>query len=267
MALPLTRLVIVLACFFALGPSLRGTTVVSAAPRAAFVPVLIYHHVKWPRPGDNAIERGLTISPAQLATELTHLAVGGYRSVTARDIAAFLRGGPALPKRPVALTFDDGYSDVYANAYQVLLRRRMRATFFIVPGFLDKPRYLTWKQVENMAAHGMDIEAHSMTHPDLTTVPAAQMQREIRLSRLLLESRLHRQVRVFAYPYGAYNGGILRSVRSAGYYAAFTTHQGWWQTETNRLVLPRVYVDNDDTASIFAGRLVADAVALAADPT
>jgi peptidoglycan/xylan/chitin deacetylase (PgdA/CDA1 family) len=239
----------------------------SAAPVRVFVPVLIHHHVKWDRPGDDAIERGLTIPPTQFKGEVLYLRSHGYHTVSAAALVSFLRGGPSLPAKPVVLTFDDGYRDMASNVYPLLRRYHMTATFFVVPGLLGQPRYLTWSQVMTMRRGGMDIEPHSMSHPDLTVVPPAQAWGEVSDSRRVLAERLHVPARVFAYPYGSYNAAILNDVRKAGYWGAFTTLQGWWQQSSELLTLPRVYVDRDDTLPIFAGRLVADPHVLAQDPT
>lgn len=238
-----------------------------AEKRAVFAPVLIYHHVKWLKPSDDAIERGLTVLPAQFSQQLGYLRHAGYHTETALRVVEYLRGGKPLPRRSVVLSFDDGYTDIYHTAYPMLRQHHMVATFFIVPGFLNSPRYLSWKQVEDMARHGMDIEAHTMSHPDLTVVPAAQRWGEVSQSRSILQLRLHRSVRLMAYPYGAYNGAVISDVRKAGYWAAFTTQQGWWERSNQLLTLPRVYVDLDDTLKIFAGRLRADPKVLAEDPT
>ena len=251
----------------ALLPAFFHVTVAPAAvSQAVFVPVLIYHHVKWLKPSDNAIERGLTVQPDQFQQEMIYLARDHFHPVTAARLVAALTGGASLPSRPVVLTFDDGYTDVYGSAYRTLQRYHMTATFFIVPGFLNTPRYLTWARVEDMARHGMDIEAHTMTHPDLTLVPLPRARAELVQSRQLLERRLHRPVRVLAYPYGDYNAPVLSAVQRAGYQGAFSTHQGWWERRNDLLALPRVYVDLDDTPAIFAGRLKGDPAVLAADP-
>jgi peptidoglycan/xylan/chitin deacetylase (PgdA/CDA1 family) len=233
----------------------------------AFVPVLIYHHIKWLTPADDAIERGLTVLPNQFDRQLTFFARHGYHTVTVSRLVDYLRLGTPLPPRPVAITFDDGYRDMYPQAFRLLLRHRMVASFFIVPGFLNSPRYLTWAQVWEMGRRGMDIEAHTMSHPDLTQVPVAQQWGELTQSRHELEARLKRPVRIMAYPYGAYDAQILAEVAKAGYLAAFTTRQGWWADRRQLLTLPRVYVDFDDTLAIFSGRLRADRATLAADPT
>ncbi len=235
--------------------------------RRVWVPVLIYHHVTRFKPTDDAIERGLTITPVQFGAELNYLAEHHYQTVSAARVVMSLRTGRRLPTHAVVLTFDDGYADVYRNVYQALRRRHMTATFFIPTGLVGKPRYLTWWQVREMSRHGMDIEAHTVTHPDLTLVSRAQSRGEIYGSRQMLQARLHRAVRVLAYPYGTYNAYLIRTLRQAGFLAAFTTRQGWWQRASHLFTLPRVYVDNDDTLQIFAGRLVASPAILAEDPT
>jgi peptidoglycan/xylan/chitin deacetylase (PgdA/CDA1 family) len=156
---------------------------------------------------------------------------------------------------------------MWPQVYHVLRTRHMTGTFFVAPGLLSTPRYMTWTQVWEMQRHGMDIEAHTMTHPDLTLVPAAQAWGEISGSRQVLRQRLHAAPTVFAYPYGSYNARILADVRRAGYLGAFTTHQGWWQDAAQAFTLPRVYVDRDDSLADFAGRLVANPRALAKDPS
>jgi peptidoglycan/xylan/chitin deacetylase (PgdA/CDA1 family) len=197
--------------------------------------------VKPIKPSDDAIERGLTILPAQFATQMEKIKRAGYHTVSAAQVVNSLRTGARLPPRPVALTFDDGYADVYTNVYPLLRRLHFIATLFIVPGFLGTPRYLTWDQVITMSRHGMDIEAHTLTHPDLTTLSASARWHEIDGSRLILQQRLKRSVRVLAYPYGAYNAAVIRDVSRAGFYAAFTTHQSWLLSSANLLALPRIY--------------------------
>jgi peptidoglycan/xylan/chitin deacetylase (PgdA/CDA1 family) len=214
--------------------------------RTLLVPVLIYHHVKTLKLSDNAIERGLTVLPDQFRIQLQKLRSGGYHAISAAQVVTSLRTGSGLPPRPVTLTFDDGYADMYTNVYPLLRRLHMTATFFIVPGFLGTPRYLSWGQVIDMSRHGMDIEAHTLTHRDLTTLSPADRWHEIRGSRQELQQRLHRAVRVLAYPYGAYDDAVERDVARAGFYAAFTTHQGWILTGSQLLALPRVYALHSD---------------------
>lgn len=238
-----------------------------AATHSLRLPVLVMHHVKWDRPGDDAIELGLTIHPSQFRQEVRYLASHRYRTVSAAGVAGVLVRGGKLPSHSVALTFDDGYADMYTNVYPVLRSHHMTATFFVCPGLIGKPRYMTWKQVQTMVSHGMDIEAHTMTHPDLTRVSAAQAWGEINGSRQALRSRVHVPARVFAYPYGTSNATVLGDVRKAGYWIAFTTQQGWVLKSGSRFLLPRVYIDRDDSLAQFAARLTDNLAVVSQDPT
>jgi peptidoglycan/xylan/chitin deacetylase (PgdA/CDA1 family) len=235
--------------------------------RRIFAPVLIYHHVKPLVPSDDAIERGLSVLPSQFEAQLRYLHRSGYHIVTAAQLVRHLRTGSSLPAKPVVLTFDDGYADMFSEVYGRLLRAHVKGTFFIIPSFLGTARYLTWRQVEIMAAHGMDIEAHTMTHPDLTRIGPRSVRWQLKESRRELRAHLHRAVNLLAYPYGAYSSRIVAAVARAGYQAAFTTQQGWVESSAHLLIEPRVYVDIDDTLAVFAGRLRADPRILAADPT
>ncbi|MGH2448957.1 MAG: polysaccharide deacetylase family protein [Chloroflexota bacterium] len=236
-------------------------------PKRVWVPVLIYHHIKWLKPSDDAIERGLTVLPSEFHAELRYLKLHRYHPITILRAVAALTDGEKLPSKPVAITFDDGYSDMYSYALPMLRHFHFQASFFIIAGLVGKPRYLTWKQIVVMSRRGMDMEAHTMTHPDLTLVPAKQARWELSQSRRLIQQHTHRPVRIMAYPYGSYNPAILRAVHRAGYIAAFTTKQGWWLHRGTLLTEPRVYIDLDDTVPIFAGRLAANPSVLAEDPT
>lgn len=236
-------------------------------PPQIFAPVLIYHHVKPLKRTDDAIERGLTVLPSQFAAQLRYLRTAGYHPVTALQLIQHLRMGSSLPSKPVVMTFDDGYSDMFQDVYQPLLRAHLGGTFFIVPSFVGTSRYLTWRQLQIMAAHGMDIEAHTMTHPDLTRIGPRGLRWQLGECRRELQARLRRSVRLFAYPYGAYSLDVIAAVSRAGYHAAFTTREGWVASSAHALTEPRVYVDVDDTIAIFAGRVRGDSRILAADPT
>lgn len=236
-------------------PSMSTSAAARSVPVSVRVPVLLYHHIKTLKPSDNVIERGLTVLPSQFAAELAFLQRNGYHTVTAAQLTDALFGRTRLPSKPVVLTFDDGYSDVYANAFPALQRLHMRATLFVVGYFPGQPRYMTWTQIEDMASHGMDIEAHSLTHPDLTTLKWAEMWKQVIGSRQAIEQKLHRPVKVFAYPYGAYNAAVIWAVWRAGFQTAFTTRDGYLMSRAQARLLPRVHVNLSDSIPMFSSLL------------
>ena len=96
---------------------------------ARVLPVLMYHHVSR-SPGL------VTVSPENFRAQMQDLANAGWHTVSSTEIADFLAGG-SLPKRSVAITFDDGYLDNYVHAFPVLREFGLRATLFAVTGWVS----------------------------------------------------------------------------------------------------------------------------------
>jgi peptidoglycan/xylan/chitin deacetylase (PgdA/CDA1 family) len=123
----------------------------------------------------------------------------------------------------VTVCFDDASASHWAAA-ALLASAGLRGSFFVNSSRLGSGRdYLTWKQLEEMAAAGHEIGGHTLTHPDLTRLPEADVIREIGGDRLALLKRGF-EATSFAYPYGAYNASLRRAVRRAGYSAG---RAGW----------------------------------------
>lgn len=81
-------------------------------------------------------------------------------------------------------------------------------------------------QVREWLAAGHEIGAHTLTHPRLTQIPAAQAREEISASRRKLEDLFSRPVMHFAYPFGDYDERVVSQVREAGFATACTVQGG-----------------------------------------
>ncbi len=186
------------------------------------VPILMYHEVAGPA---DAASR-LAVPPAAFAAQLAHLAAAGRTTITMSMLAAGLTGQAELPERPIVLTFDDGYADFHRTALPLLLAHGFTATVFITTGWLAdagpvlRPRpgpMLSWGQVQEAAAAGIEIGAHSHTHRELDQLPANQLDHELRGSKSLLEDRLGGPVPALAYPFGYSSQYVRQAARAAGY--------------------------------------------------
>ena len=110
----------------------------------------------------------------------------------------------------VSITFDDGWTNQYQNAFPMLKNYGLPATFYIISGALtDQPDYMTASQVKDLQGSGMEIGSHSVTHPDLTTLSQAQMTQEMSQSQATLQSAIGVPITDFAYPFGAYNANTI----------------------------------------------------------
>ena len=181
------------------------------------VPVLLYHSVN-DRPG--RLERPYAVSPATFAAHADTVAASGRHPLTVTELADALSTLRPLPARPVAITFDDGYADTL-EATEVLLKLGLRATIYVTAGEVGERERLTSSQLTELArTPGVEIGAHSVSHPRLDELGQAQLVEEMTGSRRRLEEVTGREVQSFAYPYGAYDERVRTAVVAAGYRSA-----------------------------------------------
>lgn len=211
---------------------------------AAYVkcPILMYHYVS-PIPEDaNRYLKDLAIHPDSFTEHCRWLTENGYTSVTMAQLHDNLVNGAPLPENPVVMTFDDGYGDAYAIATPILQQFGMVGTFFIIPGFMGSPGYLTWEQASAMLGAGMEIENHSMTHQRLSGRTMDYLTEEIGMAADTIESVLGKRPRFFCYPFGRYDNYTVNAVRDTGHLMAVITDDGTLMYSTNMLRLRRVRI-------------------------
>jgi peptidoglycan/xylan/chitin deacetylase (PgdA/CDA1 family) len=174
------------------------------------IPILIFHTLD---------DRGLLISfpPQAFRRNMDGLHQRGYRALPLLEAAERVRQGRQFPPRSLVLTFDDGYQSVYREAFPVLQRYEMSATIFVTTGehrpsgpgqrlpSCEHQPMLNWGEIREMHHWGVEIGAHTCTHPDLTRLPTEKIQAELCDSKAIIEDMLGAAVRSFAYPYGRYD--------------------------------------------------------------
>ncbi|MBI3361142.1 MAG: polysaccharide deacetylase family protein, partial [Chloroflexi bacterium] len=116
------------------------------------------------------------------------------------DLLYRLALGRPLPEKPVILTIDDGYDDVYRYAFPLLKEYGYTATLFIATGIIDAgtPGYMTWPQIEEMAQAGNDVEPHTKDHVDLRRRKRDYLIYQILGSKQTVEAHTGREARFFA---------------------------------------------------------------------
>jgi peptidoglycan/xylan/chitin deacetylase (PgdA/CDA1 family) len=216
-------------------------------------PILMYHYVRAVDQAADPLGWELSVTPELFEQHMAALAQAGYSGVRMDLLARCMRGEGGhvelpqpCPARPVALTFDDGYEDAFTAALPALQRHGFTATFYVVTEYVGQPGYMSWEQLAALRDAGMEIGSHSISHPDLTTLDAAELLRQVAGSRAELEARLGVRVVSFCYPAGRYSAAVIEAVRAAGYESATTTR--WDNDYGNVLALPRRRVAGGTTA-------------------
>jgi peptidoglycan/xylan/chitin deacetylase (PgdA/CDA1 family) len=116
----------------------------------------------------------------------------------------------------ISVTFDDGWTSQFNNALPVLNKYGIPATMYIISGSVnDAPTYMTQAQIQAFANRGDEIASHTVTHADLTTLTAAQLNTELSQSKTKLQQMFGPSAAVdFASPYGAYNATTTAAVKA-----------------------------------------------------
>ncbi len=211
----------------------------------------------------------LAVGPDAFAGQLARLAAGGFTTLTASALAGALADDHALPERPVVLTFDDGFADFHARALPLLQRYGFTATVFVTTGWIaDAARsaavrrpgvMLSWSQIAEAASAGVEIAAHSHTHPELDQLTEDRLRFELQHSKALLEDRLGLPVPGLAYPFGYSNAAVRRAAREAGHLYACAVANATVGPHSDAMALPRLTVRYSTSPQVFdqlaAGRV------------
>lgn len=221
-------------------------------PHDRAVPILLYHVIGAPPPGTPF--RELYVRRSDFAAQLRWLHRHGYRAVSLRRVLDYWRRGFALPPRPIVLSFDDGYRQDFTTARPLLRRYRWPGVLNLaVQNVLDGK--LTIPQLRALVSNGWEVDAHTLTHPDLTTLDARQLRRQVRGSRRWIRRRLGVPVEFFCYPAGAYDARVVAAVRAAGFRGATATRAGYASASDGVFTLDRIRIDGSDGVSGLAAKL------------
>jgi len=200
----------------------------------ASIPVLMYHRIVLEAPQDS--HHGIWVTAHSFEQNLESLQYRGYSAITFKQYQLFLKGEFILPKKPVIITFDDGYEDNYTIAFPILKKYGFSAVIFLVAETkrrtnfwdTDEPQVplLINEHIREMSGAGIEFGSHTVTHPNLSQCLPKQIRKELVESKTLLEQRTGKEVISLAYPYGAVNEQIKALTAEAGYSFGIATDSG-----------------------------------------
>ena len=237
-----------------LASSVPAEEIASAEPTGSGVTVLIYH-----RFGENKYP-STNIALDRFSEQLEFLRNNNYQVIPLEQLVHSLKGKSKLPDRAVVITIDDGYRSVYTDAWPALKQYGYPFTVFVYVKATENKHwnYMTWNQIKEMKAAGVDFQNHGYAHDHMAFKPPemnmdeykAWIRADLAVSTRILSEELNERPRFFALPYGEYNKTVLDEIRSFGYEAIFLQDPGSVSKETDSFAIPREPILGNDWATM-----------------
>lgn len=230
----------------------------------SIIPILMYHNID--KPPQGAKLRNLYVRTGAFARQMFLLKLLGYKGLSMSAAMPYLRGEKR--GRVAVITFDDGYVDTLRHALPILNTLGFSATCYFISQRTGQ--YNEWDaailnvrkslmdeaQIRAWHAAGMEVGAHSRTHPRLTGCTDAELQDEIAGSKADLEALTGQPVTQFCYPYGDVDERVAAATRQAGYDAATTVQRGRARSGDDVMLLRRVLVSGSTWPHLFLFKLL-----------
>ncbi len=185
----------------------------------AHIPVLLYHDVQLTHTPDKA---ATTITPQKFEEHIVTLLKSGYTPVSFEDVYNASVGNFTMPSKPIIISFDDGYDTNYKYAFPIIKKHKVKTTIFVVAKtvgkVLDTSVHFGWNEAKIMQQSGLvSIQSHTYDHKNLAELDSFQLERELRLSKLIIEKNLGTKCNIVAFPYGSCNQKVIDAAKRAGY--------------------------------------------------
>jgi peptidoglycan/xylan/chitin deacetylase (PgdA/CDA1 family) len=228
-----------------------------SAPPGQPIPILMYH-VTEAAPAGAAFPE-LWVAEETFAEQMQALEDAGYTAITMRDAEDYWAGRRRVPRKPIVLTFDDGYRSHVDVALPELRKRGWPGVLYLEVAAMKKPgaEGIPEADVRKLIDAGWELGAHTMTHPDLTTLDAAGLTEEIAGSRKLLREKFGGAVDAFCYPAGKYDDTVIAAVDDAGYASATTVEEGLAGPGDEPFTRHRIRVNGSDSAATVVANIAA----------
>ena len=219
-------------------PQEEKTAQVEMAVPKEGIPVLMYHMI-----GD-VPDNDAVLLESHFREQMKFLKDNDFHPISLDELYAYMAEGKPVPVRPVVLTFDDGYPDTYSIVMPVLKEYGFKGTVFIPTYDADQGTRLTWQQIKEIKAAGIDIASHSYHHERVNEMAGQTLASEVAKSQEELSQQLGITNAYFCYPYGGYSKEAGDVLQKAGIKLAFTMNPGWAKQGDNPYAVKRIWIGN-----------------------
>ncbi len=232
------------------------------------LPILMYHSISDDAELDASPYYKTSTSPALFAQHMRWLSDEGFRSVGLEEGIRLAQQESMGQEKVVVITFDDGFSDFYSSAFPVLKAHGHTATVFLPTAFIGQNRQpfknkecLTWNEVRELHAQGIQFGSHTVSHPVLYENSWGEIENQLSSSKKKLEQELGEKVMSFAYPYAfpqqdqRFTDVFKKLLPEQGYRCCVTTMIGRVQSGDDLFSLKRLPINSCDDKPLLLAKL------------
>ncbi|MBI3813684.1 MAG: polysaccharide deacetylase family protein, partial [Nitrospinae bacterium] len=237
---------------------------------------LAYHRVSDDR--DESVSASIENFSKQISFLIKHFSI-----IPLARLIESIENKEPLPLNPVVITFDDGYKDVFINAYPVLKKYNLPATVFITTDYIEEKdlpynpplpygervgacprsiyrgvRGMSWDDIQEMANNNILIGSHTISHPALSNLSDDEIERELRESKEIIEKHTGKEARLFSYPYGGrgfFDERVKEILKECGYRCGCSTIYGINDFKSDLFELKRIPINYYENETIFLIKL------------
>ena len=209
------------------------------------IPVFVYHDIV---EDESQIEYDyMQTTTDTFKSQIEGLIKEGYHYICYNDLVQYKEGNKKLYKKSCVLTFDDGYKDVYENAYPIIKDLNIPLTMFVITDYMGTDDYMTWEEAKDIQQSGLGlISSHSLQHNDFSKLSVEETVQNVNDSYKAIEENLGSQIlKVFTYPCGIYNEEQLSALENQGYIINLTDNKINKSKSLNLYGLHRCYPLSD----------------------
>lgn len=186
------------------------------------IPILLYHDFVTTVPDSDPDDFNYINTPESFEENIKVLVENGYTFISMEELNEAINGKIELPEKPILINMDDGYYSNYEYIYPILKKYNAKASIFVVTDKIGKEidgkRYLGWEQCLEMQNSGLvEIFSHSKRHVFYDKLPVRAVRDDVTESYKIIEENLgNKNLKVFAYPYGAYTKETVWALKVNG---------------------------------------------------
>lgn len=169
----------------------------------ANIPIFMYHWIK-DDTGDYMYPENM-VKPAELRKQMEYLNENNYDVIFVSELDKVQHY-----EKPVILTFDDGWEDVYFHAFPLAKELNMKICMYIITDLVGTPGYCTLDELKEMRDSGIvEIDSHTLSHPYLDELTKEKVSEELINSKKYIKDNLDIESKVICYPSGRSNNTVI----------------------------------------------------------